>query len=123
MRSPEDRAVRNGHARIDARSLAMHRAIAGKIRMSPELMGIAKENLRRWRGTAGRSEPYLDAWSELLAKPLGEALELLEQDSETMRAMRQASPFAGVLSPKERWEIYDAFAIGTYHSGGGDDRG
>jgi len=112
-----------GHARIDARSLAMHRAIAAKLRNSPELMGVAQENLRRWKGTAGRSEAYLDAWVRLLAKPVEEMLALLEQDSEGMRAMRQASPFAGVLTPKERWKIYDAFAVGTYHPGGGDDRG
>lgn len=113
---------RPGHGRIDSRSLAMHRAIAAKLRNSPELMGIAQENLRLWKGRAVRSEPYLDAWAELLAKPVEEVLALLEQDSEGMRAMRQASPFAGVLTPKERWKIYDAFAVGTYHPGSGDDR-
>lgn len=29
-----------------------------------------------------------------------------------MPAMRQNSPFAGVLTPKERWAIYDEFAAG-----------
>ena len=72
--------------------------------------------------SAGRSGPYLDAWAEILRNPVEEWLELLEQDSEYMRAMRQASPFAGVLSPKERWEIYDSFAVGACHWGGGDDR-
>ena len=100
----------------------MHRAIAGKLRQSPELVGIALDNLRRWRINAGRSGRYLDAWAEILKGPAEEMLGLLEQDSEYMRAMRQASPFAGVLSPKERWEIYDAFAVGTYHSSGGGDR-
>ena len=36
------------HARIDARSLAMHRAIAEKLRAKPELIDIARENLERW---------------------------------------------------------------------------
>jgi hypothetical protein len=112
-----------GHGRIDARSLAMHRAIAAKLRASPELLSIATDNLRRWQGTAGRSQPYLTAWAEILARPAEEVLDLIQQDSESMRAMRQASPFAGVLSPKERWAIYDAYAVGTYHSGGGNDRG
>ena len=101
----------------------MHRAIAQKLRLSPALMAIARDNLRRWRENAGRAEPYLAAWAELLEKPADELLELLQQDSEQMRAMRQASPFAGVLTPKERWKIYDTFATGTYHTGGGDDRG
>jgi hypothetical protein len=110
-----------GHARIDARSLAMHRAIARKLRAKPELLEIAHDNLRRWGKTAGRSQPYLDRWSELLAKPIEELEAKMVEDSESMRAMRQASPFAGILSPKERWEIYDAFAVGTSDSRGGND--
>jgi hypothetical protein len=96
------------HARIDARSLAMHRAIAGKLRARPELLRIAHENLERW--TAGRSQAYFNAWRELLARPLNELLELIVEDSEWMTAMRQCSPFAGVLDPRERWAIYDEFA-------------
>ena len=112
-----------GHERIDARSLAMHRAIAGKLRAAPELIGIAQDNLRRWRSTAGRATPYLDAWEILLARPMDELLAVIVEVSERMRAMRQASPFAGVLRPQERWRIYDSFAVGIHHSGGGDDCG
>jgi hypothetical protein len=111
-----------GHERIEARSLAMHRAIAAKLRASPELFSIATDNLRRWGATAGRSQPYLTAWAGILERPAEEVLALIQEDSESMRAMRQTSPFAGVLSPKERWKIYDAYAIGAHHSGGGNDR-
>ena len=99
----------------------MHRTIAEKLRRKPELLAIASENMERWRPTAGRSTPYLDAWEAILRRPLEEVLRVIQEDSEQMRAMRQSSPFAGVLSPKERWEIYDAFAVGTYHPGGGVD--
>ena len=99
----------------------MHCAIAERLRASPELLGIAHDNLRRWSGSAGRSGPYMERWRELLALPLEELLAVIEEDSEDMRAMRQSSPFAGVLRSKERWEIYDAFAVGTRNSGGGDD--
>jgi len=112
-----------GHDRIDARSLAMHCVIADRLRASPELLGIAFDNVQRWSASAGRSGPYLDRWRQLLALPLEELLALIQEDSETMRAMRQSSPFAGVLLPKERWEIYDAFAVGARDSGGGDDIG
>jgi len=112
-----------GHARIDARSLAMYRAMAVKQRQSPELLASAHDNLQRWSATAGRSQPYLDAWPELLKLPLEELFVVMVEDSEKMTAMRQAGPFAGVLSPKERWEIYDAFAVGTSDTGGLDDRG
>lgn len=112
----------DGHERIDQRSIAMHRLIAAKLRAAPELLEIAHDNLRRWEQSAGRSKPYLDRWKELLTQPLDELEAKLIEDSETMRAMRQASPFAGVLSPKERWEIYDAFAVGASDSRGWNDR-
>jgi hypothetical protein len=100
----------------------MHRAIAARLREAPELVGIARGNLERWSKSAGRSEAYLEGWRTLLELPLEELLALLQEDSETMRAMRQSSPFAGVLSPQARWEIYDSFAVGTRDSGSGNDR-
>ncbi len=106
-------AALNGHQRIDRRSLALHRAIADKLRADPTLLSIAVENIERWSQTAGRSQPYWDAWREILQLPLPEILELLVEDSGRMAAMRQATPFAGVLTPAERWAIYDAFAEGA----------
>ena len=98
-----------GHQRIDRRSLELHRAIAAKLRAHPELIGIARDNLARWTVAGGRSQPYWDAWREILDRPLPEVLELLEEESETMVALRQATPFAGVLEPAERWAIYERF--------------
>jgi len=98
-----------GHERIDRRSLALHRAIAEKLRSNPPLIAIARDNLDRWSLANGRSQPYWDAWREILDRPLGEVLDLMLEDSERMTAMRQATPFAGILTPKERWAIYEQF--------------
>ena len=98
-----------GHQRIDRRSLALHRAIAEKLRAHPELIEIARDNLERWSKKGGHSQPYWDAWREILKRPLPEVLELIQEESERMMAMRQATPFAGVLDPKERWAIYTQF--------------
>jgi hypothetical protein len=100
---------RQGHERIDRRSLEMHRAVAAKLRTHPELLEIAHDNLTRWSTSGSRSQPYWDAWREILRRPLPEILALLEEDSEPMTAMRQATPFAGVLDPAERWAIYARF--------------
>lgn len=102
-----------GHQRIDQRSLALHRAIAGKLRENPALIEIARDNLNRWSQTANRSQPYWDAWREILTRPLPEVLTLLIEESESMTAMRQATPFAGVLEPSERWAIFEKFERGT----------
>ena len=99
-----------GHQRIDQRSLALHRAIAEKLRRDPQLLDIARENLDRWSITRGRSQPYWDAWREILSRPLPEIIAAMTDESERMTAMRQATPFAGVLTPAERWAIYRHFA-------------
>jgi hypothetical protein len=110
-----------GHARIDARSLAMHRVMADKLRVQPELLAIAHDNLKRWMAEAGASQPYFEEWQRILANPLGDILAAMVEDSERMTAMRQCTPFAGVLTPRERWNFYDAFAAGTPDSSGGGD--
>ena len=84
-----------GHARIDARSLAMHRAIAAKLTAKPALLAIAHDNLKRWTASTGPSKPYLEAWDELLAKPIEELVALIQEDGGFMRAMRQTSPVRG----------------------------
>ena len=99
-----------GHQRIDQRSLALHRAIAAKLLRNPGLIAVALDNLERWSRSEGRSQPYWDEWRSILARPLPEVLALLEDESEHMTAMRQATPFAGVLDPAERWAIYAEFA-------------
>ena len=101
-----------GHQRIDRRSLALHRAIAEKLRDNPALLAIARENIERWTRAGSRSQPYWDAWREILNRPLPEILDLLGEESERMTALRQATPFAGVLEPAERWAIYERFALG-----------
>jgi hypothetical protein len=95
--------------RIDRRSLALHHAVAEKLRAHPELIEIARENLSRWYAGTGRSQPYLDEWRRILDLPLEEVLSLMEQEGERMTALRQSSPFAGILEPAERWAIYSRF--------------
>ena len=87
----------------------MHRAIAEKLRRQPGLLTIARENLERWQEQAGRSRPYLDQWRRILDLPPEELLALIGQDDARMTALRQSSPFAGVLEPAERWAIYAHF--------------
>ena len=100
-----------GHERIDQRSIALHRAIAQKLLEKPEFLEVAQGNLERWMAGESRSKPYFESWKRLLARPLAELIPLLTEDSEAMRAMRQTTPFTGVLTPRERWAIYAQFPI------------
>jgi hypothetical protein len=103
--------ILQGHLRIDRRNVAMHHAIACKLRAHPELLEIARENLARWSSRGSRSQPYWDAWREILTRPVSEVLESRVENSERMTAMRQASPFAGVLDESERRAVLERFSM------------
>ena len=89
--------------------MALHRAIAEKLRDDPSLIAIALDNIERRTRAGGRSQPYWDEWREILKRSLPEILDLLVEESERMTALRQATPFAGVLTPAERWAVYEKF--------------
>ena len=100
----------SGHQRIDQRSIALHRAVAEKLRARPELLDRARGNIGRWYPGAGAARPYLDQWLRILDQPLEEVLAAMVDDGEKMTALRQSSPFTGILEPAERWAIYRRFA-------------
>ncbi len=103
-----------GHARIEERSLLLHRAIPEKLKRNPEAVLVkARSNLRRLREIHGPS-PYWDRWERWLRQPVEELAAFLVSDSEEARMMRQCTPFAGVLSARERWGVYRAFREGEF---------
>lgn len=94
MRTPE---------RLNARSLELHRLIATRVRARPELFERVHANLRHWRGIVSPSTmPYIERWENIAAQGMEHALAVATEDSEDAAALRQASPFAGVLDTKER---------------------
>jgi len=94
------------HRVAELRSLALHEAIGEKLVRSPSLIDDARRRLQA--GTASRttSQLYRDEWLALLAQPLESIVAFLREDSERGRALRQSTPFAGVIEPRERWRIW-----------------
>lgn len=98
--------IMDTHQEIDNRSLEMHRLVAKKIRENPELFQSAIDTLVHWRAIACEaSQPYLKEWEILLGRGYEAALKVAEEDSEWAAAMRQCSPFCGILTHKERFEF------------------
>jgi hypothetical protein len=97
------------HQHIDARSLAMARAIVERIDLDPARAGLekARATCRRW--LEQRSTPAVREWMEILQGPWEEIRLVLLTESERGNSLRQNDPFCGVLSPQERWAIYRAF--------------
>jgi hypothetical protein len=88
----------------------MHRRVAERIREQPALMQRAIATLVRWRSTVSpATQPYLQEWERLMDEGLEPCLRMAEEDSAHARAMRQASPFAGLLSNAERFAFIRAW--------------
>ena len=115
---PKDRV--SDHIRIEERSIALHRAIADRIRTNPRLMEKARENLQKYLDQCAqenRTAPKsLTEWQDILThRPWEAVLEFLVSSGESAGRLRQSSPFAGILTPKERWKIYEAYRPGAYY--------
>ncbi len=97
--------------REDRRSLALHRAIAKRLEEEPEAV------LRRARRTLARmtrQHPYtrqlLSSWRGILDRPVAEIVDVLVDRRPWARELRHVTPFAGVLTSRDRVEVYRRFA-------------
>ena len=91
------------HQDIDRRSLMMHRIIAERLRARPELVSVAKENMARWNCP---ERAWWREWTDLLySLTVDQLADLIGREDEEACRLRQSAPFAGILSPKEVWEL------------------
>jgi hypothetical protein len=97
------------HHRREQQSLEMHRRIAGRLQDDPAaVLAKALANLDCWlqRQAGGASEAVLVEWRTLLeTSSVADIAAFLCSENERAVRMRQSSPFAGVLAPREVWEI------------------
>jgi transcriptional regulator with XRE-family HTH domain len=97
--------------REDRRSLALHRAIAGRLQEAPKAtLRRARRTLARMSGQHPAARPLLNRWRSILDRPLEEILEVLVDPRPSARELRHVTPFAGVLSAPERAAVYRRFA-------------
>lgn len=96
--------------REDRRSLWLHSAIAERVRAEPDLvLAGARSSLERMR-SLHPDAGLLDEWKSLLRCPLPALLSVFADPSPWARELRHVTPFSGVLSARERANVYRAFA-------------
>lgn len=94
------------HRLAEERSVAYHSAIAERLRVEPGILEHARQRVAGWLTREGGAPFYARKWAEVLAgEPAAVAAFLVEQ-SELATELRQSSPFAGALTPQERWKIW-----------------
>jgi len=104
------------HQWIDLVDLAMHRAIARKIRREPKLFARAKRTLARWEKVNRACSPTLREWKDILRTQERESvLRILTRADEECTRLRSTAPFCGILTQREVeaiWVRYDKAPIG-----------
>ncbi len=101
------------HDVIDHRSLALHEAMAEKLRHDPELIQAARATAQRWLSRPGyENHPALREWLSLLDLPLLSLIKVMLDPSEEGARLRQSSPFVGILTEEERLAIFAKYAQG-----------
>ena len=97
--------------REDRRSLALHAAIASRLRAEPEVVRArANRSLARMRALHPGARQLLDEWRCLLRRPLDALIPVLTDPMPWARELRHVTPFSGVLSAAERAREYREFA-------------
>ncbi len=94
------------HRLAEERSIAYHRAIAERIVRDPEVLERARARVGEWLAAPGAVPYYAREWSNILSRPLSDIVAFLIDRGEHARELRQSTPFAGVLAPRERWRIW-----------------
>jgi transcriptional regulator with XRE-family HTH domain len=97
--------------REERRSLALHEAIAERLRENPEpALERARATLERMAAGPAASSQSIREWHVLLDRPLEALLRLLVDRDPWARELRHVTPFAGILTAAERAAVYRAFA-------------
>jgi hypothetical protein len=109
VRTPTVHSPHEMHHLREIQSLQMHRRIAAMMERDPDaVIGKALRNLHAWAAHPHGSamEPVFKEWLDLLARmEPSEIAAFIVSDSERAVRLRQSTPFAGVLSPREVWAI------------------
>ncbi len=96
--------------REERRSLALHRALARKLEENPaEVIGRARSVLATMQSRHPGASRHLAIWEQLLDGPHEELAEVMLDHGSLARELRHVTPFGGVLSARERAEVYGAF--------------
>jgi hypothetical protein len=95
----------HAHRLAEERSLAYHRVVAARIASDPTILERARAQVQAWL-ERGMALYYARRWDRILGGTLDEIRAVLLAETEEGRGLRQATPFAGAIDPRERWRIW-----------------
>lgn len=103
----------NPHERLDARSLALHALVVGKVLADPSLIERkVLPTIARFREThrGSGTEPLLKVWEAAAQGGATRLAQVCLEVGSRGQQLRQSSPMTGILSPDERRRVYESFS-------------
>jgi hypothetical protein len=94
------------HALAEERSLEIHRLVAEELRRDPARLERVRARVRGWLADGSVHPVYAQRWWQILSRPLEDVIAAMTDPGEDARALRQASPFAGLVDPRTRWKVW-----------------
>jgi transcriptional regulator with XRE-family HTH domain len=96
--------------REERRSLELHRAIARRLLADPDgVLARARRNLATMAAGSPGAATLWSEWRHVLGQAPSDIADLLVDAGQRPRELRHVTPFAGVLTPTERREVYHRF--------------
>lgn len=101
---------------IESRVFKLHQCIIKHLKKDPDsTLEKARSNLCRWREQNGDWPAYME-WEKTLKLPVNDIIDLLESNSDRAILAQSTSPFAGVISAHERWDIIKSVMPESYET-------
>ncbi len=97
------------HRLAEERSIAYHCLIAERLGHQPEILERARRRVETWLSSSTHTPFYARKWAEILAGDVSSISSFLTERSELAIELRQSTPFAGAITPQERWKIWREF--------------
>lgn len=117
-RAEVQQLARGGLSRDQRQSLWLHRAVAGRVAVDPDgTLSLARTNLNHMRRAHGSNIRWLGEWETLLGRGPDRVMRVLVAENEAAAELRQNSPFAGVLTDRQRSMALVAFRRADRASG------
>ena len=89
------------HRLAELRSIALHEAIGAEIARRPELVEDARRRVRTSSADGTLAAEHRDAWLRILDRRIEDIVAFLRADTKEARELRQATPFTGIVGPRE----------------------
>ena len=108
----EERSRRS--TRENRKSHTLHVALVGRIAAHPRTaLAKGRENLKVMRAadSEGHSSRAITRWGELLDGPIDDVVRVLIDPAPGDEDLAASNPFAGLLTPKQRWDVLRRFRL------------